>query len=200
MKCTTYSKRSLKISKYLPVCLSLDGKKCVVLGGGKVALRKIKVLLDFGASVKVISPNFTKEIKRLSKEGKIDIEKREYRDGDLRGAYIAFCAVGKDNVIKQIKDEAKRENVLVNFSDKVEFCDFILPSYIKRKDLVISISSSGKSPALCKAIREVLEDIFKDGEMVEVLAKRRKSIKMEDRIKEAKKLLKEELYKILETF
>ncbi|MDO8885938.1 bifunctional precorrin-2 dehydrogenase/sirohydrochlorin ferrochelatase [Candidatus Oleimmundimicrobium sp.] len=145
---------------YYPVYLNLKNKKCVVVGGGNVAERKVLALIDCGAKVTVISPKLTKLLERLKSEGKIEHIGREYEKGDLKGAFVVIGATDNSSVNKEIYKEASALNLLVNIVDVPEICNFIVPSLVRRGDLTISISTSGKAPALAKKIRLKLEKEF----------------------------------------
>jgi precorrin-2 dehydrogenase/sirohydrochlorin ferrochelatase len=140
--------------------LDLCGKKCVVIGGGKVAQRKVLSLLRCGAKVKVISPKCTDKLKKLQIEGKIELIKRPYTFGDIKGSFLAFIATDQEKVNKASLKEAKAEGAFVNVIDNPYECDFVVPSVIKRGDLQITVSTNGKSPMLSKKIREELEETF----------------------------------------
>jgi len=146
--------------KYYPINLNISGRKCIVIGGGNVAERKILSLLECGADVTVISPSLTKNIKRLVDEYRINFIKRNYKKGDLKGAFIVVAATNDSKVNKEVAKEAKKKKVMINVVDSPKLCDFISPSVIRRGDLVISISTGGKFPAFSKKIRIMLEKII----------------------------------------
>lgn len=145
---------------YYPVFLNISGKKCVVVGGGQIALRKVGMLLDCGAKVKVISLDFCPELGRLAENREIRTLNREYRIGDLKGALIAIAATDDKRTNFEVAKEANEKGVLVNVVDAPELSDFIVPSYLRRGEITISISTAGKSPALARKIRTKLEREF----------------------------------------
>lgn len=145
--------------KYYPIHLNINGKKCVVIGGGKVAERKIMSLLNCGAKMMVVSPKITKNIRRLADKSEISFICRKYRAGDLKDTFLAVVATDDSEINKEVAKEAKKRKVLVNVADGPELCDFIMPSVIRRGDLVIAISTSGRYPAFAKKLRIMLEDI-----------------------------------------
>ena len=147
-------------SHYYPISLDLSGKKCVVVGGGLVALRKVKVLLEHGASVEVISPDLCPELRHLGKEGTVQILSREYVQGDLEGALIAMAVTDQREANTKVAEEARERGILVNVADDLQHSDFILPSYLCRGDITIAVSTGGKSPALARRIRTKLEQDF----------------------------------------
>jgi len=145
---------------YYPVFLDVRGKRCVVVGGGHVALRKVKVLLEHGASVEVVSPALCPELSQLAEAKTISLLGKDYEPGDLKGAFIAIVATANSNTNQNIADEARRQKIPVNVADSLEQSDFIVPSYLRRGDLTIAVSTAGKSPALARKIRTRLEQNF----------------------------------------
>lgn len=142
--------------RYYPVGLALRGKCCVVAGGGTVALRKVRSLLEYGARVTVISPELCPEINKLKESGKVTILSRSFVSGDLEGAFLVVAATNDNVVNQQVVAEARQARVWVNVVDKPELCDFILPASFSRGDLVVAVFTSGKSPALARRIKEKL--------------------------------------------
>jgi precorrin-2 dehydrogenase/sirohydrochlorin ferrochelatase len=145
---------------YYPISLNLNGRRCVVAGGGQVALRKVKVLLEHKATVEVISPTLCPELQHLAQSGAIKVLQRNYQTGDLKGAFIVIAATGETDINKKIAGEARMQMVLVNVVDDPEQSDFIAPSYLRRGNLTIAVSTAGKSPALARKIRTQLEENF----------------------------------------
>lgn len=145
---------------YYPTFLNIDAKKCVVVGGGKVALRKVKTLLDCGANVTVISPQFLPEFNRLAKREDIHLIHRDYKIGDLEDATIVIAATDGEKINQRVADEAKKTGVLVNVVDDLDRSGFIVPAFFRRGELTIAVSTAGMSPALAKKIRTILEQIF----------------------------------------
>ncbi len=142
---------------YYPVFLNVEGKKCVVVGGGQVAWRKVRVLLEHGADVEVISPDLCPELTKLAESGEIHALTREYRAGDLKSAFVAIAATDDNEINQHVVAEARRRAVLVNVVDDAENSDFIVPSYLRRGDITVAVSTGGKSPALARKIRSRLE-------------------------------------------
>jgi siroheme synthase-like protein len=154
-------KKDRQASPYYPISLNIQGRKCLVVGGGKVALRKVKVLLEHGADVKVISPAFCPEINQLAADGAIQAIKRDYKSEDLQHAFIAIVATDDAKTNERVASEARRRGVLTNVVDDPKNSDFIVPSYFERGDIIIAVSTSGRSPALARKIRSQLETNFK---------------------------------------
>ncbi len=155
-------KKGDKLPTYYPIFMNIGGKKCVVVGGGEVALRKVKTLLEHGASVKVISPDLCSKLGQLAESGEISVLQRSYRAGDLQDAVIAIVATDDSNTNLEVVKEAQRRAVLVNVVDDAESSDFIVPSCMRRGDVTIAISTAGRSPALARKIRTRLEKDFGD--------------------------------------
>ncbi len=142
---------------YYPVFLNVNGKKCVVVGGGQVALRKVRVLLEHGADVEVIGPGLCPALVRLAESGEIHALTREYQEGDLKNAFVTIAATDNSEINQRVVAEARRRAVLVNVVDDAENSDFIVPSYLRRGTITVAVSTAGKSPALARKIRSKLE-------------------------------------------
>ena len=117
---------------YYPMFLNIRGKKCVIIGGGQVALRKTKVLLKHGADVKVISSKPCRELIKLSEQGQMQISVRDYHTGDLQKAFLAIAATNNSAVNRQVLKEAQDKAILINSIDDPKNSDFILPAYLRR--------------------------------------------------------------------
>ena len=156
------------IVKYYPIFLNLGGKECVVIGGGQVAWRKVKTLLKSGAIVEVISPVLCAGLTKLAAKQRIRTIERPYEEGDIQGVFLAIAATDDAKINLRIAEEAKISRVPVNIADDAAGSDFIIPSSIRRGDITIAISTSGKSPALARKIRAELEEQF--GEEYNLLA------------------------------
>lgn len=145
---------------YYPISLNINHRRCVVVGGGQVAQRKVKALLEHGAIVAVISPTICPELERLAGRGTIKVLPRSYQPGDLEGAFLAIAATAETDINRKVAEEAKRRGILVNVVDDPKHSDFIAPAYLHRGDLTIAISTAGRSPALARKIRTRLEENF----------------------------------------
>jgi precorrin-2 dehydrogenase/sirohydrochlorin ferrochelatase len=146
--------------KYYPINLNIKNRHCLVVGGGAVGTRKVTTLLKCGARVTVVSPDPTPELKKLATAGSIQLTERPYRSADLNKIFLVIGATDDERLNRQISDDAERVNILCNIADRPEVCNFILPAIVRRGDLVITISTSGKSPALAKRLRLGLETQF----------------------------------------
>ena len=145
---------------YVPIFCNLEGKKVVIIGGGRVSERKVSALLPSKARIELISPKITRGLNDLFEMGAISYRARRYEPGDLEGAWLVIAATDDISAQKSIYEEACRNNCFCNVVDRPELCSFIVPSVVKRGDLCISISTSGKSPGLAKALRKRLEGEF----------------------------------------
>ena len=145
---------------YYPIYLNMHGRRCLVIGGGVVAERKIAGLLEVGAKPTVISPAITDVIARWAKDHSIELIARRYQSSDLTEHEIAFVATDDGEVNAQVHSDGRRLGVWVNAADDPAHCDFILPSVLRRGDLTVAVSSGGTSPALSRTIREELELYF----------------------------------------
>jgi len=139
-----------------PIFLDLSGRRCVVVGGGEVANRKARKLLQARARVVVISPEVGAELESVG----IEIHRRPYREGDLEGAYLAFAATNVRGVNAAVAREAKERGVPVNVADSSSEGDFALPSTLRRGRLQVAVSTGGASPTLARRIRDELEEAF----------------------------------------
>ncbi len=145
---------------YFPINVDISNRPCTVVGGGRVAQRKVKGLLAHGAAVTLISPAVTKELEMMADQGLIAWIDRGYKPGDLAGSFMVIAATDDEAVQEQVHAEAEAGNLLLNVADVTKWCNFILPATVRQGDLAISISTAGKSPALAKRLRQELERSF----------------------------------------
>jgi precorrin-2 dehydrogenase/sirohydrochlorin ferrochelatase len=137
--------------------LRLEGQRCVVVGGGAVATRKIEGLLQAGAVVTVIAPRLTAGLARLVTQGLVVCEKRTYRRGDLVGAALAFAATSSRQVNASVAEEARQLKVPVNVADDPAACTFQVPAVVRQDGLTLAVSTAGRSPAYARRLRQELE-------------------------------------------
>lgn len=151
---------------YYPIFLNIEGKHCLVIGGGKVAERKILGLLEAGAVVTVISPKMSENIIKLSKKRvnskKLVLIKENYSKNTIKESKIQFSLIISATNSKKINElaylEANKLNIMVNVVDKPELCSFILPARVVRGDFQIAISTGGKSPYFAKTLKGLFEE------------------------------------------
>jgi siroheme synthase-like protein len=139
---------------YYPIFLNLAGKPVLVVGAGKVALRKTLGLLDAGAAVTVVAPRCLPGFAPLD----VTVRRRRFRPADLRGAVLAFAATDDRRVNHAVMLAARRRGIPVNVADSRDECSFIVPSRITRGNLQIAISTGGESPRLAAALRRKIEE------------------------------------------
>jgi len=141
---------------FYPINLKIVNRRCVVIGGGRVAERKVKRLLTFGAKVTVVSPNLTGSLKRLVQKKRIKYIKREYWQGTIKNAFLIFAATSDRKVNRQIAFAARKLNIPVNVADSVKESTFILPAIHRRRNVTVAVSTDGESPSLARKIRDQL--------------------------------------------
>lgn len=158
-----------------PIALELEGRLCIVVGGGELAEHKCGSLIEAGARVKVVSESFTLGLEELARRGSVELIRKSYSDGDLEGAFLAVAATDDASTNAQIFEEAEQRRVLLNAVDDVEHCHFAVPSIIRHGDFIIAISTGGKAPALAKRLRIELSEQFgaEYGVLVDLLAEER---------------------------
>lgn len=137
--------------------LDLKGRLCVVVGGGRVAERKIRSLLKAGARVEVVSPQLTPSLCRFREKDKIIHIPHSYRARTLDGAFLAIAATDDRTTNERVFRDGNKKGMLINIVDDPSHCNFIVPSVVKKGDLLIAISTSGKSPAMARILRRKLE-------------------------------------------
>ncbi len=145
--------------KYYPVCLDIRNRDCLVVGGGGVASRKVKTLLECGANVTVVSPAFSPEMEGMDNEN-LQLNRRPYAPSDVKGRFLVIGATDDEAENRKISRDAEDNNILCNIADLPDACNFILPSIVKRGDLLLAISTCGNSPAFAKHLRKTLEKEF----------------------------------------
>ena len=145
---------------YYPIFLEMKDRRCVVIGGGAVAERKVEGLVAVGANVTVIAPGITDGLKELLKQGAIRHVAREYQAGDRAGYDLVFVATDNSEINAAVSNEARSLRIWVNSADDPDHCDFILPAVIRRGDLAVAVSTDGMSPAVTRVIREELDQYF----------------------------------------
>ena len=143
-----------------PVNLRLEGRRCLVVGGGGVAERKVDSLLQAGALVTVISPILTPALEMRAVRAEIDWLQREFAAGDLRSAFVVIGATNDTEVNAAVAAEARQIGALVNIVDTPALCDFTVPAQVQRGDLLLTVSTNGKSPVMSRRIREELEELY----------------------------------------
>jgi precorrin-2 dehydrogenase/sirohydrochlorin ferrochelatase len=188
--------------RYYPIFLDIAGKPVIVIGGGNIAHVKVVGLLKAGAEVTVVSPELNAEMAALSAQGRFRHFERDYEPGDLEGYTLAFVATDDRSVNSTVADEGKARKVWVNAVDDPPYCDFIMPGIAQKGDLIIAISTSGRSPAMARKMREEIEDFLTDdwAAMLELAAEVRAELREQGKLIDAEiwnKALDAELKKLL---
>ena len=178
-----------------PMFLKLTARPCVVVGAGRIAESKIESLLQAEAHVTVIAPEALPRVQEWAANGDITWMEREYRAGDLAGAFLCVAATATPEVNRAVYVEANAANIICNAVDDPPFCDFYFPSIVRRGELQIAISTAGESPALAQRLRKELNaqlplDL---GEWLMELGRLRREVTAVEPIGEPRKLLLHEL-------
>ena len=148
------------MSRFYPILVDLQGKKALVVGGGKVAQRKIETLLEHGATVQVVAKELTASLEELRRAGRIEFLGEEFSETFVDGVFVVFAATDDASLNRRVSRTAQQRSLLVNAVDQPADCNFIVPSVLSRGDLVIAVSTSGKSPAFARKVRVELEQSF----------------------------------------
>ncbi len=148
------------MTSLFPMFMKLAGRRCLVVGAGKVGEPKIGSLLETGALIQVVSICASDQVEQWAESGKIDLQRRAYVPSDLDGKLLAIIATASNHLNRAIYREAQQRGVLCNVVDVPEYCDFFYPSVVRRGDLQIAISTAGQSPSLAQKLRQQLEKQF----------------------------------------
>ncbi len=176
------------MTSLFPMFLKLSGKRCLVVGAGKVGEPKIGGLIDTGARIHVVALEASDSVREWAEAGKIQLDLRAFSENDLDGNFLAVVATASNSLNERIYREANGRGVLCNVVDVPEYCDFFYPAVLRRGDLQIAISTNGQSPSLAQKLRQQLERQFGPGysEWVEQLGETRRLILASDLAKESK--------------
>ncbi len=147
----------VKLMRYYPIFLDLRGQRCVVVGGGRVAERKVKGLLRVGAEVHLVSPTVTPRLALLAAKKKVGLAPRAYKKGDLDGARLVFAATNDPQTQQAVREDAEAAGALVNAADDHVNSGFLVPASFAQGDLQVAISTSGASPALARRLRRQVQ-------------------------------------------
>ena len=145
---------------YYPLMLDVRGRQAIVIGGDRVAAEKAAALAASGAFVSVLSQEFCAELLALAEQKRVTLRRKAYEPGDLAGAFVVIAATNDLQLIQAIWAETQERGQPVNIVDVPEYCSFILPSVLRRRQLTSAVSTEGTNPGLAKRIRQSLEDLF----------------------------------------
>ena len=193
---------------YFPMFVDLSEKPCLIVGGGKVACRKVKVMLDFGAKVRVVAKEISQELRYLertladSEDPKLmEIKRKSFEEKDCDGMGLVIAATDDKALNHEIAQYCKMQGIMVNAVDQKEDCSFIFPSYVKEGNLIAAFSSGGNSPLLTQYLKEKEVEILNPflGDLNEAMGRlRQKVISEYDEENKRKEVLKEILYKAID--
>lgn len=172
-------RNKVQIMLFYPINLRIADKDCAVIGGGAVAERKVISLVNAGAAVTVISPELTPELNKMVQEKQISNVERPYKKGDLTGFYMVICATDNAEVNRLAAAEAEQIGILVNVADAPELGNFSVPAQVKHGDLLLTVSTGGKSPAMAKKLRQELSKRYGEeyGLYLDIIDKIRRELK-----------------------
>jgi len=163
----------------LPLFHNLKGRRCVMVGGGSVALRKIRPLIEVGAAIDIIAPNINAAITALATKHALNLHQRKFNNDDLKGAALVIAATDDKQLNKQVSEQAQQLNIPVNVVDQPELCSVVFPSIVDRSPVQIAISSSGTAPVLARMLRTRLESLIPAGygQLAQLAGKFRQQVK-----------------------
>lgn len=164
---------------HYPLNVDLTNRRCLVVGGGAVAERKIETLLEFGAAVVVVSPQLTPRLSEMNRDGSFEYVAGTYESAHLDGAFLVIAATDDRDTNKAVSAESQRRGILVNVVDDPELCSFFVPAMVRHGDFLVSVSTSGRSPAMARRVREQLDAQFgpEFGELAGLLGDLRDEVK-----------------------
>ncbi|MGR9072758.1 MAG: siroheme synthase CysG [Gammaproteobacteria bacterium] len=148
---------------YLPVFLNLKNRRCLVVGGGNVADRKISLLLNAGAEITVIAPEFCAAVQALHENPAVELRQKAFAESDMDGFCLAVAATDEDAVNRRVSASARDKNVPVNVVDDPKLCSFIFPAIVDRSPVIAAVSSGGASPVLSRLLRARIESLVPAG-------------------------------------
>ena len=165
-------------SGFYPILVNLERFPCLIIGGGKIAYRKVLSLQEFNAKITVISPKICKPLLELAEKNKIQIIKRSYSKEFIINYKIIFSATDNPELNRNVRNDCTKEGILLNVVDNPALCDFILPANITRGDLTISVSSQGKAPFYTKEMKKKIDGFISPvySDIIEMASKFRKQL------------------------
>ena len=181
--------------RYYPVNLNIGNRNCLVVGGGGVGTRKVTALLECDARVTVVSPKTSDHLTKLASSGAIAWRQRSYRTSDLDNMFLVIGATDDEKLNHRIHNDAEQANILCNIADRPQSCNFILPAVVRQGDLIITISTSGQSPAFAKQLRREFQKTIgpEYAALLKLMGAIRKQLLSQEHAPEAHKPLFEKL-------
>lgn len=163
---------------YFPMFIDIEHKPCLIVGGGKVAFRKARVLLDFGAKVYVEAPEI---LDVICSDSRIHIRSKAFAPEDVMGMALVVAATDDVRLNHQISQVCQQKNIPVNAVDQIQDCSFIFPSYLRQQDVVAAYSSSGKSPVVTQYLKRQTTDLVTPrlGEITALLGSIREKVQQQ---------------------
>ena len=143
--------------RFYMTCLDLESRSCLVVGGGSVALEKVRGLIDCGARVTVVAPRIVGELEELG----VELHRRGYRTSDLDRRFLVVAATSIGSLNRRVSREAESRSLLCNVVDVPELCSFILPAVLRRDPIAIAVSTGGASPALAQRLRDDIDGVIR---------------------------------------
>ena len=154
----------MKNKQYFPLFMDISDKKIVVVGAGKIAARRVKTLVDFGAAIVVVAPQISPELEQLEQEHKITIIRREYQREDIYDAWMVLATTDNHKLNEEIYSVAKCLGALVNVASNREKCDFHFPGIVKKDSYVVGMNASGKDHHGAAVLREKISEVLEEYE------------------------------------
>ena len=165
---------------YFPFFIDLSDKSGLIIGGGMVAYRKVCALIEFGAKLKIVASRYCDELKEYTQDNEcVQLYLRKFQEDDLENIDFCIAATDDHELNRKISQMCEKRHILVNVVDVKELCGFIFPSYVKKNDVVVGVSSGGKSPLITQEIRKMIEESLpKDiGDCADFLGEVRQTVK-----------------------
>ncbi len=157
----------------LPIALDVAGKRCLVVGGGPVAARKVRSLVQCGAQVHVVAPHLEKELEAW--KAQFEYSNRSFQSGDCRDCYLVFACTNEREINSQVVAEARQNGIWCNIADDAKSSDFYNVATIRRGEITITISTDGGSPALANHLRNEIKKVIGDeyAQLLQLMSERR---------------------------
>jgi siroheme synthase-like protein len=142
---------------YYPIFLDIEDRDVVIIGGGPVCERKSETMMKYGARVTVVAPDFTEQIRQWAAAGALKIRQKKYEPNDLDGASIVIASTDDEDVNSRVASDCRKRRIPVNVVDVTHLCEFIVPAIVEQGSIQLAVSTSGKSPALARTLKEDLQ-------------------------------------------